>query len=323
MCAATADWNLWSTSAHLVVTKPSVLARAERMTRELTEAVDLACSRFRDDSELSILQSAPRFGAPAPVSPVLADLIRAALWAAALTDGAVDPTLGNDLLALGYDRDIARLDPPADGDLPVDITVGLERRSPGRRRVLLDGDRLTVPDDLRLDLGATAKAVAADRIAERIADELGCGVLISLGGDIATAGPAIDAHWEILVQDTQADPAQQVALPSGLAMATSSTRKRRWSQSGLPRHHILDPRFGLPVEPVWRSATVAAASCLRANALSTAAIVRGTDAPAWLASAGADARLVDRDGRVVTTGNWPAEEAQHSAAQHAAAVGHE
>ncbi len=299
-----------------MVTKPSVLARAERIARDVVDAVELACSRFRDDSELSLLQSAPRLGAAVPVSPLLADLVRAALWAAALTEGSVDPTLGNDLLALGYDRDIARLDPPKGGD-ETGVTVSVQRRGAGWRRIALDGDRLTVPDDLRLDLGASAKAVAADRVAQRIADELGCGVLISLGGDIATAGPAVGSHWEILVQDTPTDPGQQVALPAGHAMATSSTRKRRWSQSGMPRHHILDPRFGLPADPVWRSATVASTSCLRANALSTAAIVRGAGAPAWLSEAGADARLVDRDGRVVTTGAWPAEEVQNSLA-----VGH-
>ncbi len=314
MSAATATWELWSTSAHLVVTKPSVLATAERIAHETVDEVERACSRFRVDSELSVLQSAPRFGAAVQVSSLLAELVRAALWAAALTEGSVDPTLGNDLLALGYDRDIARLDPPAEGDLLAGASVSVRRRSAGWRRVVLDGDLLSVPDDLRLDLGASAKAFAADRIAGRIADELGCGVLVSLGGDIATAGPAIDSHWEILVQDSQADPAQQVALPAGLAMATSSTRKRRWSQSGVPRHHILDPQFGLPVEPVWRSATVAATSCLRANALSTAAIVLGTSAPAWLAGVGADSRLVDRLGRVVSTGNWPAEEAQDSKA---------
>ncbi len=296
------------------MTKPSVLAPAERIAHETVDNVELACSRFRVDSELSVLQSAPRFGAAVEVSPLLADLVRAALWAAALTDGSVDPTLGNDLLALGYDRDIARLDPYSEGDPPTGMSVSVQHRGADWRRVRLDGDRLIVPDDLRLDLGASAKAWAADRIADRIADELGCGVLISLGGDIATAGPAIDSHWEILVQDTRADPAQQVALPTGSGMATSSTHKRRWSQSGMPRHHILDPKFGLPVEPVWRSATVASTSCLRANALSTAAIVRGTDAPAWLTTLGADARLVDRDGRVVTTGGWPVEEAHRSMA---------
>jgi thiamine biosynthesis lipoprotein len=246
------------------------------------------------------------------VSPLLAGLVQAALQSAALTDGAVDPTLGNDLIALGYDRDIARLDRAASDDVTAGMSVSVLRRSPGWRRVVLNGDRLSVPDDLRLDLGASAKAVAADRIAARIADELGCGVLVSLGGDIATAGPAIGGHWEVLVQDSEGDPAQQVALPAGHAMATSSTRKRRWSQSGVTRHHILDPRFGMPAEPIWRSATVAAASCLRANALSTAAIVKGTDAPSWLADLGADARLVDGEGRVVITGGWPADDEQLS-----------
>ena len=60
---------------------------------------------------------------------------------------------------------------------------------PGWREVRLDGQSLTMPAGVQLDLGATAKAWAADRSAARIAQQLGGGVLVSLGGDIAVAGP--------------------------------------------------------------------------------------------------------------------------------------
>ena len=174
----------------------------------------------------------------------------------------------------------------------------------------MSGSVLTVPAGVSLDLGATAKAIAADLTAARIADELGCGVLVGLGGDIATAGSEPDTGWEVLVQDTDGDPSQQVSLAPGAAMATSSTQKRRWMSGGYARHHILDPKFGFSAEVVWRTVTVAATSCVRANTFSTAAIVRGFAAVDWLENLGVSARFVDAAGRVVTTKTWPVDSPQ-------------
>ena len=70
-------------------------------------------------------------------------------------------------------------------------------------------------------------------------------------------------------------------------------------------HHILDPRTGLPAEPVWRTVSVAAGSCADANAASTAAVIRGRRALGWLAQLGLPARLVDATGVVFTAGGWP------------------
>jgi thiamine biosynthesis lipoprotein len=260
-------------------------------------AVEMACSRFRDDSELSLL----RGDEAARVSPLLAMLVSKALDVARWTSGSVDPTLGNDLAALGYDRDFALIDSEEQIGGAV---VSVRRHTAGWKRVSLRDGILTVPRDIRLDLGASAKAATADLVAGMVTNALGCATLVSLGGDIATAGTRRTA-WEVLVQDMPSDPAQQLRLAGGAALATSSTQKRRWTVAGYPAHHILDPRFGTPVAPVWRTATVAATSCLLANALSTAAIVRGRPAVEWLSSLGADARLVDRTGRVVLTGNWP------------------
>lgn len=301
------SWSVWSTEASVVVTDPSCLDEAVRHATATIAAVDLACSRFRPDSELAILGA--ELPAGASVSPLLADLVRGALDAARWTDGDVDPTLGNDLLRLGYNRDISELPTPSghhDAEPVISVT---QRRAQGWKRISLVGSTLTVPTDLALDLGATAKAIAADRAAAEVAEALGCGVLVSIGGDIATAGPA-ESGWEILVQDIENDPSQQVSLGAGSAVATSSTQKRRWVTSGYQRHHILDPRFGLPATAVWRSVTVAADSCLRANAFSTASVVRGHRAAGWLQDSGISARLVDQAGRVVTTGGWPAETAE-------------
>ena len=188
------------------------------------------------------------------------------------------------------------------------LRVGVAPVAPavaGWRRVRLDGRTLTVPPDVLLDLGATAKAHAADRCAARVAGTLGTGVLVSLGGDIATAGPAPDGGWKVLVRDRPGDPACTVAIPAGAAVATSSTASRRWRHGGRAMHHVLDPRTCRPATPVWRSATVAARRAVAANTLTTAALVRGTAAVDWLRARGLPARLVAADGSVTTLGGWP------------------
>ena len=106
--------------------------------------------------------------------------------------------------------------------------------------------------------------------------------------------------------DPPAGPSAVVAIRSG-GLATSSTVARRWRRGGDVLHHILDPRTGLPAAPVWRTVSVSAASCTDANIASTAAIIRGRAAPAWLTGLGLPARLVDEAGRVHRVGGWPAE----------------
>ncbi|WP_394770948.1 FAD:protein FMN transferase [Lacisediminihabitans sp.] len=303
-----ADWPVWSMTARVVVTEPQHLERAVEITRLVLDEVDAACSRFRADSELARLSEDLPNGVE--VSGMLAVLVREALHSAEITDGDVDPTLGNELASLGYDRDIALV-----ADRSFGLTVTRVAIVPGWRRVLLDGRRLTVPSDLALDLGATAKAFAADLAAARVVAELPTGVLVSLGGDIATAGESPAGGWVVLVQDLPADPRATVTLAAGFALATSSTQKRQWTRAGERMHHILDPRLGRPAEPVWRSATVSARSCVEANTVSTACIVRGHRALELVRDRGLPARLVDREARVVTLGGWPAEAGTEGVAQ--------
>jgi len=301
-----AGWRALGTSVRLVVTEPRCLAEARRALEAELAAVDAACSRFRADSEIRSLRAARG----QRVSPLLAEAVAVALRAAELTEGDVDPTVGGAMSALGYDRDFEEI-PPAGPPLPGVAGTVTVRTVPGWRQVRLDGQVLTMPEGVQLDLGATAKAWAADRAAAGIASRLGCGVLVSLGGDIAVAGPAPDGGWRIRVQDVTGDPDDRPGGPYALVairdggLATSSTAARRWQRGGDVLHHILDPRTGRPAEPVWRTVSVAAGTCADANAASTAAIIRGRAALGWLAGLGLPARLVDATGVVFTVAGWP------------------
>lgn len=265
--------------------------------------VDSACSRFREDSELSRLSGDLERGAD--VSPMLASLVDAAIESARWSDGDVDPTLGAELEALGYGSQVRWLPVPSDGLEPAAERSAPARRSSRWREISLEGLTLTVPAGTKLDLGATAKAYTADLAARRAHLATNDDVLVSIGGDLASAG-ASGSRWEILVQDLASDRPQQVSLGATAGMATSSTQKRRWlGSNGGALHHILDPRSGLPVLPYWRTVSVAAPTCLRANTLSTASIVRGSRAVEWLRALGAPARLTDYQGRLAHTGGWP------------------
>jgi thiamine biosynthesis lipoprotein len=299
------------TFGSLLLTEPGAMDDAYRILSGELQAIDLACSRFRPDSELSALNRAG--GRAIAVSPLFAEAIRTALRAALLTDGDVDPTCGQSLVSLGYDRDFA--------EVCRDRTALTCPPAPaaGWSAVELDRARGTarVPAGVLLDLGATAKALAADRAADLIAGSVGCGVLVNLGGDISVVGPPPAGGWPVEVVDhlPADDPdcrpvrrarGQVVAIEAG-GLATSSTAARRWKRGGRLLHHILAPGTGLPAETCWRAVSVSAASCVDANIASTAAIIRGHQAAAWLGELGLPARLVRHDGTTMTTAGWPSD----------------
>ena len=301
---AAADWRALGCAVRLAVTDPAALTDARQALTRWLARVDYACSRFRDDSEITALDHSG--GRETPISDVLSEAIAAALRGAELTDGDVDPTVGSALAGLGYDRDFTLVE--HDGS-PVKLVV---RPVPGWRRIAFDAEQrtLAVPSGIQLDLGATAKAWAADRAAGDLAAESGCGVLVGLGGDVAVAGPAPEDGWSVRVQDRTEDPDPDAPHTSVLirdgGLATSGTGARRWTRGGRTLHHIIDPHTGLSARTPWRTVSVTAAGCLDANIASTAAVIRGTRAPAWLAECDLDARLLAEDGTVCTIGRWPA-----------------
>jgi thiamine biosynthesis lipoprotein len=220
------------------------------------------------------------------------------------THGAVDPTVGNAIVALGYDRDF-------------DEIVGRARSAPessgpvlGYAHIHLDASKRTVqiPRGVLLDLGSSAKALGADRAAARIADELGTGVLVSLGGDVAVSGPPPRDGWAIgIAVDSAIAPEktdQVVAIRQG-GLASSSVHVRSWVMGAETVHHIIDPSTGQSTTPYWKLVSASGASCVDANALSTAAVVWGRDAVERLRPFGQAARLVRQDGAVFTVGGWP------------------
>jgi thiamine biosynthesis lipoprotein len=290
------QFPLWGGEAVVAVCEPAGLAAALTHVKRTVAAFDLACSSFRDDSELALLNASP--GEEVVVSSLLLHAVKEALRAARLTGGAVDPTVGLALIANG-------INPPT-SDRPVQI-----KAVPGYASVKLNESRnsITLPSGVHLDLGATTKALAADVAAHAAASAAGCGVLVGLCGDISVAGAAPEGGWDVRVTDDHRcgdAPGQTVAVSSG-GLATSSITVRRTNVNAPDIHHLLDPATGRPTGGPWRTVSTSADSCLDANIASTAAIVLGAGAPEWLEKHSVPARLVGRDGSARYTAGWPSD----------------
>ncbi|HLY94244.1 MAG TPA: FAD:protein FMN transferase [Gaiellaceae bacterium] len=290
---------LGTTAVLAVADEDRLPAARAALERELVD-VDAACSRFRSDSELARVNASA--GSRVPVGAYLYEALRVALRAAAATNGVVDPTVGRSLRLAGYDTTY-RVVSSRDGDA---FRPRFEAAA-GWQTVELDDARrsVRVPVGVELDLGATAKALAADRAARAAAEASGCGVLVSLGGDVAVAGEAPEGGWPIGIADDHKDRSDVTVAIAGGGLATSSVTVRRWHAGAVELHHLLDPRSGRPADTCWRTVSVAAASCVDANVAATASIVLACRATQWLAASGLPARLVGHDDAVELVGDWP------------------
>ncbi len=291
-------------------TTVSVLAPADRpeapgIVRDLFAAWEQTLSRFREDSELSRLNA--RAGDAVAVSPLLFEVTRTALAAAAATGGIFDPTMLRQLVAAGYDRSFDAL--PAFQPPP----VGAAMPGGAWRHVALDPRARTVrlSRGVMLDFGGIAKGMAVDAALRALTDAGIARAAVEAGGDAAVAAtPGGDEPWGVRVE-LDADEAAGIPRAEraielcGGAIATSTTSRRRWRQGGVARHHLLDPRTGAPSAGDLRAVSAIAGSCAQAEVAAKVALILGADeGAAFIASAGLSALLVDRAGTQRLVGRW-------------------
>jgi thiamine biosynthesis lipoprotein len=285
----------------VVVDEPDALPAAMEIVKSEIADIDRVCSRFREDSELSRLNRG-RHDTDVVLSALLEEAIVEALRSAEMTGGLVDLTVGKRIEEVGYTVTFSDL--PADGPA-LQLRV---QRAVGWRSLAYDpvAHTVRVPDGVAIDLGASGKAWAADRCADAVVTRLGVSVAVDCGGDIAVRGPHPPGGWPVRVSaDVDADYWQDIVIFDG-GLATSGTTTRRWRRGGVELHHIIDPATGLPAQTPWALVSVAAATCVEANAAATAAVIMGERALRWLDDARLPARLVDVGGGLHFAGGWSA-----------------
>jgi thiamine biosynthesis lipoprotein len=294
------NFSIWGLSGSLHTEGDNQLPFAEDRLHFWLDIIDRTCNRFRADSELSRLNGAD---GDVTLSDGFVRALVAARRASELTGGLCDPTILTSLEALGYDRDYDAL-----GVLE-DTRVEL-RPAPGFAALHFDEMSRTVhkTPDWRIDLGASAKALVTDLVADDVAPT--GGVIVEIGGDVSARGRGPEGPWVIGVATTLTITGLEprIALENG-AVATSSNTVRTWRRGEKVIGHIIDPRTGASAASPFAAATVIDADCVSANAFATAALLWGEDAAWHIAQAGRSARLVRHDGSVEFVGAWPREEA--------------
>ena len=173
-----------------------------------------------------------------------------------------------------------------------------------------NGRTARIPKGVRLDLGSSAKALLADRAAARIADELGSGSLVSVGGDVAVAGEPPPGGWAIGIAvglvGAGADEVDQVVAIRQGGLASSSTEVRTWQMGIEQVHHIVDPATGCTLGSLLalgvRQPAPAASTPTPCRLPRSSGAIRPSS---MLRPFGQAVRLLRHDGEVFTLGGWP------------------
>ena len=277
-------------------------SRAEigaQIVRALFSEWEQTLSRFLPESELSQLNQ--QAGTPVAVSDLLYTVLATTLTAARATEGVYDPAMLDQLVQLGYDRTF--------DDLPaVDFEPIIPGEPGGRwRGIKVDPIRrhVTLPAGIKLDFGGIAKGMAVDAALESLRQNGVSHAMVNAGGDLAVLGlPPADDKWPIAVPGRE----QFWSLPLHHgAVATSGIARRHWWQGNTLRHHLLDPRTGLPAQSDLWSVTVVTDRCEQAEVAAKVAFILGSRQGAdFLRRHRIAGLLVREDGTWETVEPWPA-----------------
>jgi FAD:protein FMN transferase len=270
---------------------------AER-ARARIDQLEQRWSRFIDESEVSILNR--RAGELVEVSDDTRLLVELAIEAWRISGGSFDPTVLGAVIRAGYDRSFEAL-----GDAP---KAGLSSLLLGCTDIEITAQGIRLPADTGFDPGGIGKGLGADIVAEDAMNAGADGVCINLGGDLRVRGRSPEGGgWTIDIEHPLVnEPIARVGVSEG-AVATSTTLKRQWKVEGAPRHHLIDPATGQPSDSDLTLACVISAQAWAAEVLAKAVLLRGSAHPFdLLGGTGAQALVVDRDGRIDATDGFAA-----------------
>lgn len=287
------------TQANFIVTAPTrqVAQRAAGAALSEIARLDLVFSNYRADSELRALNAVCEMR----VSPELFTVLSLAEDLHARSGGAFHPRLGA-VEALWREADAAL----PEADLlcrAVDAAQQMPHLDPASRIVVR-------PEGALFSIDALAKGYIVDRALEAARHSAQpAGIMIDIGGDLRCQGRAGGVrHWPVGLPDARLPfanaPIVAQVLLKDQAIATSGRGMRDRTIGGLAYGTTLSPWTGMPVT-AHLAASVVAPTAMEADGLATALLVMPPDQGLLLAAqAGAQARITQADGAVLTTAGW-------------------
>ena len=237
-------------------------------------------------------------GKPVEVSDDTVILLQTARRVSAYSDGAFDVTIAPVSTMWDFTSGAAVV-PDADAIAEAAALVDYTRMD-------IDGNTVTLPENMMIDLGGIAKGYIADEVKLYLMERGVKSAVLSFGGNIVTIGLKPDGSpWKVGIQDIDKPTGEYmlVSLNFGGSTVTSGIYERGFEADGVYYHHILDPSTGWPVQNELASVTIFSDSSMWGDALATAAFSLGTEAGAKLIEGidGVEAVFIARDRSVSAT----------------------
>lgn len=276
--AASKEFSLFAMDTLVNITlyagKQAVVDREQTIMSGAVSSIEKTLSVTREDSDISrVNREAGQQGTTVDTGTI--EVLTRALELCELTGGALDITAYPAVKAWGFTQKEHRV--PSEEEL-AELAAKIDYSA-----VKLEGETVTLPEGVEIDLGAVAKGYAGDWLAR---DARGNGItsaLLDLGQSttVAVGSKPEGTPWRIGIVDP-ARPGNYFAVMEleDMAMSTSGGYQRYFEQDGVTYWHVLDPDTAAPARSGLASVTVVSPSALTCDGLSTALFVMGLEAGA-------------------------------------------
>lgn len=201
-----------------------------------------------------------------------AELISKALEVGKSTNGSLDISIYPLVELWGFTNGNHKI-PTTD-----EIAEKLELANIGLIKV--DGNSVSLGDNMKIDLGAVAKGYTSDKICQMLRENGVEHAVINLGGNVQTISTRPDGQlWKVgIVNPFSTNENLLIVQVENKAVITSGNYERYFvGEDGKRYCHIIDGKTGCPCENGIVSMTVIGESGLKCDALSTALYVMGEE----------------------------------------------
>ena len=269
----------------------------------LMDQLLLACGKYENllsrtiaTSDVSRINASQ--GKTITVDPETWDILRRAKEISSLTEGAFSVTIAPMSTQWDFVNGTNRMPTESERLAVIDLVDD-------EKLILGEGNTVTLPAGMEIDLGGIAKGYIADKLAEMVRGKV-TGAMLNFGGNVYVVGTKPDGSgFRVGVANpdkTSADAHSAIVTVTDRTVVTSGTYERYFYVDDVKYHHILDRTTGLPAVTDLDGVTIVSTSSMDADAFATACVVMGREkALAMLEQNKIDALLVDSNGYVYLT----------------------
>lgn len=244
------------------------LAHAENLLAQIEQQLRLQRAQWHawEDSDLTRFNRQLQQQGSAPVPESLAPLLALSRRYYDASEGLFNPALGRLVDAYGFHS----------GAIDEALAASIRADIPGMHDLLISNHRAhSRHPQLQIDLGGIAKGYALGLVGDLLDANGVEHYIVNAGGDLLVNGNRFGRPWRIGIQNPFAPGViASIELEGRQSLFTSGNYERQYRRGDDLRHHIIDPRSGLPARG-QSSATVLAYDPVRADVAATTLMIDG------------------------------------------------